>query len=514
MRERGGREPSERGFCFVTIRDGQVKKLMMEFTKSSNIGRSALRAGMDRKTASKYLKIGKLPSELCTARDWRTREDPFHEHWPWVEERLRQAPKLNAKTLFDELCRLHPERYQEGQLRTLQRHVRTWRAERGPEKEIFFPQEHLPGKVAQLDFTRALELKVTIKGELFAHLLCNFVLIYSNWQWVTVCLSESFLALKQGIQAALQRLGHAPSLFQIDNSTSATHEVKKGRGFNERFVGLMNHYDLNYRTTGVGKKEQNGDVEASNGVLKRQIEQDLLLRGSREFESVEAYENWINEVVGRKNKGRAERLNQELQVMEKVTARRLPSFDEERLRVGQQSSLNVRRNVYSVPSRLIGHEVRVRIFERVIEVWHGEKLQMQTPRLLGRQESRIDYRHMIWSMVRKPGAFARYRYRMDMFPSLVFRRAYDRLSANGESTKVDLEYLRILFLAARTMQCDVESALQLLLETPGELDAQMVKELVEPSESPPEQEPLDANLEGYDKLLPSSAALLRAGGTK
>ena len=263
---------------------------MMEFTKSGNIGRSALRAEMDRKTASKYLKSGKLPSELCATRDWRTREDPFYEHWPWVEERLKHAPKLNAKTLFDELCRLHPGHYQEGQLRTLQRHVRTWRAEQGPEKEIFFPQEHRPGEVAQLDFTRATELKVTIKGEAFAHLLCNFVLIYSNWQWITVCLSESFLAPKQGIQAALQRLGHAPALFQIDNSTSATHEVKKGRDFNERFVELMNHYDIKYRTTGVGKKEQNGDVEASNGALKRQIEQDLLLRGSRDFESVEAYE--------------------------------------------------------------------------------------------------------------------------------------------------------------------------------------------------------------------------------
>jgi len=279
----------------VTTTDAQVRKLMAEFNKCGRIGSAGLKAGIDRKTASKYVSAGKLPSELVEDRHWRTRQDPFAEHWPWVEERLREAPKLEARTLFDELRRLHPERYKDGQLRTLQRQARRWRAQRGPEREIFFPQEHLTGQLAQTDFTSTDELGITISGEVFAHLLCNFVQVYSNWQWLTVCLSESFLAVKRGVQEALHRLDHVPAEHQTDNSTAATHQEGTKRTFNESYVALMNHYNMRYRTTGIGQKEQNGDVEASNGALKRKLEQELLLRGSRDFETVDAYEKWLEE---------------------------------------------------------------------------------------------------------------------------------------------------------------------------------------------------------------------------
>jgi len=144
------------------VSDAQVRKLMEEMSKHGEIGRAARKADMDRKTARKYVKKGKLPSEMTTARPWRTREDPFVEHWSEIEERLRQTPELEAKTLFELLQEKYPGRYEQGQLRTLQRRVRQWRAERGPDKEITLAQKHRPGEAAQTDFTSAAELGVTI----------------------------------------------------------------------------------------------------------------------------------------------------------------------------------------------------------------------------------------------------------------------------------------------------------------------------------------------------------------
>ncbi len=155
---------------------------------------------MHRHTAAKYLNSGKVPSELKTLRAYRTREDKFAEDWEsTLLPMLEAAPELEAKALFEWLCEREPERYEEGQLRTLQRKVRRWRAESGPPKEVFFPQEHVPGEAMQTDFTHGDELGVTIEGQAFSHLLCHPVLPYSNWEWVTVCRSESIAAIRRGV---------------------------------------------------------------------------------------------------------------------------------------------------------------------------------------------------------------------------------------------------------------------------------------------------------------------------
>ena len=170
---------------------------MEEMSKHGQIGQAAMKADMDRKTARKYVAAGKLPSELKQPRDWRTRPDPFEEHWPEIEARLRDTPAFEAKTLFDVLQEQYPGRYEDSQLRTLQRHVKRWRAGHGPDREVVLAQQHRPGEAAQTDFTHATELAVTIAGQVFAHLLCVLVLPYSNWQWATVCLSESMAALRR-----------------------------------------------------------------------------------------------------------------------------------------------------------------------------------------------------------------------------------------------------------------------------------------------------------------------------
>lgn len=289
---------------------------------------------------------------------------------------------------------------------------------------MFFAQAHRPGEAAQTDFTHGTELGVTILGVAFAHLLCHFVLPYSNWEWVTVCMSESIAAIRRGVPSAIFRLGHHPIWHQTDNSTAATHELGDGdRDFNREYASMIAHFGMKPRTIKVGDKEQNGDVEAANGALKRRIAQRLLVRGSSDFESVEAYERWLaDDPVARGNAGRRTRLAEELAVMPAVRVERLPEFKELDVGVTSWSTIRVDHNAYSVPSRMIGQRLRVRLYERRIELYLAQQKQFELERLRGRNGHRINYRHVIWSLVQKPAAFARHKFREDFFPTLTFRR--------------------------------------------------------------------------------------------
>lgn len=486
---------------------------MEEMSKHGGIGHAAMKAGMDRKTARGYVFVGRLPSELVKARDWRTREDAFLEHWPEVETRLEESPALEAKTLFEMLVEKYPDRYEEGQLRTLQRRVKSWRAERGPDKDVVLAQLHRPGEAAQTDFTFATELAVTIAGQVFMHMLCVFVLPYSNWRWATIVLSESIAAIRRGVQRALFQLGRAPQWHQTDNSTAATHRIPDGksvvvdgsgkRPFNEDYLALMRHFGMRPRTTTVGAKEQNGDVEAGNGALKRALEQALLLRGSRDFESQDAWQSFIDDVVRRGNKARGRRVAEDIEAMREINVVKLPEFVEEEVCVSEWSTVRVKHCAYSVPSRLIGEWVQVRVFEDKIEVWFARRIQLSCERLRGRNLHRIDYRHIIWSLVRKPGGFARYVYREELFPSVVFRRAYDAIQTPHHGIKGDIEYLRILHLAASTLEADVEAALTLLFADEKAITADAVKALVNATTTidVPDLVPPLVDLTPYDALI-------------
>jgi hypothetical protein len=488
---------------------------MEQMIKHGKIGRAAMKADMDRKTARKYVQAGKLPSEMTTVRNWRTRQDPFEDVWPKLEGQLKDAPELEAKTLFAELQRKDPDRYEEGQLRTLQRRVKRWRAEQGPDKEAVLAQHHRPGEAAQSDFTHATELGVTIVGELLVHMLYVFVLPFSNWQWVTVCFSESMASLRHGLQRSLFQLGRIPTWHQTDNSTAATHriasdkkEYEEGhrRPFNEDYLALMRHYGIRPRTTAVAAKEQNGDVEASNGAIKRRLEQALLLRHSRDFESVSCWQEFVDDVIRQSNRAKHRRTEQELAAMPKVDVVKLAEYVEERVKVSEQSTIRLKGCAYSVPSRLIHEQVTARIFHDNIEVYYAGSLQLACERVRGKNSAknkRIDYRHVIWSLVRKPGAFARYAYREEMFPSLVFRNAYDSIQSHTQGIKGDVEYLRILHLAASTMETDVEMALALLAEEGRPIRADDVKALVtlRPDIDVPQLSEPKVMLSDYDVLL-------------
>lgn len=491
----------------MTVKDAQVRKLMEEMSKHGRIGRASMMSGMDRKTGKKYVLRGQVPSELKTSRTWRTREDPFEEDWSRVESMLEVAPALEAKTIFDWLLENSSNRYEPGQLRSLQRRVKEWRAKFGPDKVVYFGQEHRPGEAMQTDFTRCAVLEVTIGGVPFEHMLCHTVLPYSNWEWATVCRSESLMAIKRGMQAALVQLGRVPQWAQTDNTTAATHNLGSGkRNFNDEYEQFVEHFGMKPRTIGIGECHQNGDVESLNGVLKRRLEQHLLLRGSRDFESVAAYEAWVQEVLRKTNRLREVKLKEELATMRELAVSRLPEYTEKTVKVSRESTIRIKKNSYSVPSRLRDETVKVRIFDDRLEVYYGTSQQLMVDRLLGENGSRINYRHVIWSLVKKPGAFPRYRYREEMFPSMTFRRAYDALCEGlGAGYHADVNYLRILHHAAAESESEVEIALTVLLDE-GDLPlSDSVKELVQPAKpETPEMEPFKAELTEYDELLTQS----------
>jgi transposase InsO family protein len=403
----------------------------------------------------------------------------FEQDWPDIEVRLQDAPELEARALFENLMTSKPDVYKENHLRTFQRRVKVWRALHGPDKEVFFPQIHRAGEAMQTDFTWTTELGVTILGVPFVHMLCHTVLPYSNWEWATVCQSESMLALRRGIPAALVQMGCVPEWHQTDNSTSATHTLADGkRGFNDAYVELMKHYEMKPRTIGIGKSEQNGDVESLNGVLKRRLKQHLLLRGSRGFASVEAWECFVQDVCRSANARRQEKFAEDLAAMRPLAAAPFKDFDELTVKVSQESTILVRRNLYSVPSRLIGERLHVRLSEMRMEVRHAGIIVLETDRVIGESRHRIDYRHIIGPLMRKTGAFERYRHREDLFPGLTWRMAYDALQKGLGNRKGEVEYLRLLHLSAHTLESEVHAALEVILEAGRLQEATLVKDLM------------------------------------
>ena len=489
------------------VTDAQVRRLKRLSKTEKNQELAAAKAGMAANTARDYLGDPRLPSERKEDRTWRTRSDPFTDEWEKIREQIATNPGLEAKTLFEALQRQHPGLFADGQLRTLQRRLKHWRATLGPEQEVFFAQQHVAGRLGQSDFTRMGELNITIGGQSFPHLLYHFVLTYSNWEDVSLCYSESFESLSDGLQNAVWELGGVPLDHQTDRMSLAVNNASDDREFTTRYEALMRHYHMTGRKIQPRKANENGDVEQRHHRLKRALDQALMLRGSRDFPSVEEYKTFLRSLVKQMNAGRRERLRIEMPYLQALPAGRLEGMKRERVRVDSGSLIWVDRNVYSVHSRLIGERVEARLGAEIVEVWYAGRKVEELPRLRGRGKHRVDYRHIIDWLVRKPGAFQNYRYRDELFPTSRFRMAWDALR---ETTplRADKRYLEILELAAKEGEVRVDDALRCLLEMgePGEgkLNAGAVRALLLAGDAPVAAtsiEIAEVSLSSFDELL-------------
>jgi hypothetical protein len=471
--------------------------------KGKSLAASAAKADMDEKTARKYRELGTLPSEIKVDHTWRTREDPFAEVWEEVKEKLKINPGLEAKTLFEDLQRRYQGRFAEGQLRTLQRRVKIWRALEGPAKEVFFPQVHKPGEVCQSDFTHMKSVGVTIQGQPFDHLLYHFVLPYSNWETGTICFSESFESLSEGLQNALWELGGVPKVHRTDRLSAAVQKPDNPEEFTQRYRALLNHYGLQGHKTQPESPHENGDVEQRHYRLKKALEQSLMLRGSGDFSSRQEYALFLGTLFSQLNQGRKDRLAEEVRVVRRLPPRRLDSCKRLRVRVGPSSTIRVNHNVYSVDSRLIGENVEIRLYVEHLELWYAQQRRETIPRLRGEGKHRIHYRHIIDWLVRKPGAFDNYRYREALFPTHRFRMAYDWLKRRHPS-RAAKEYLGILHLAARENEAAVDNALGTLIEQEQAITIGAVETIMDALEQIPSPTKItiaEVDLGAYDALL-------------
>src|SRR4030042_675497 len=286
------------------VTDQQVRRLVSLMKTSHTLASASAKAGMDVKTGRKYLREAELPSQIKKEHTWRTRKDPFEDIWDPIRQMVELNPGLEVKTIFDYLQRIHSGTYQDGQIRTLQRRIKIWRALEGPPKEVFFPQEHHPGELSESDFTCMNSLGVTIAGCPFDHLIYHFALTYSNWETGTICFSENFEALSQGFQNALWELGGVPRFHRTDRLSTAVNNMTNPAEFTQRYDALMNHYKLEGQKIRAGEAHENGDVEQLHNHFKRALDQALMLRGSRDFASRHHYEQFVKKIFAQLNTGR------------------------------------------------------------------------------------------------------------------------------------------------------------------------------------------------------------------
>jgi transposase len=483
------------------ITEQQYRRLMTTYHQSGVVSHAAMKAGMHRETAARYLEAQAGPGQRKPPHHWRTRPDPLEALWLQAKPWLEASPELEVKALFEHLLGTDPALAPGHTLRTFQRRVRQWRAQNGPPREVHFPQVREPGQAGQLDWTHADELGVTIAGAAFGHWLCHVVLPYSNWQWAVPCHSESLLSLRVGLQAALWALGGVPLQLQTDQSSTATHtldRMSKQRGFNTGYLALCAHYEVQPTTIHVACPNENGDIESANGHLKRRLKNHLILRGSRDFASEAAYAEFVGQVCTGANLLRQAKVAEERPCLRPLPVTRFPEAEELTVRVSSYSTIRAKGCAYSVPSNYVGYLVQVRLTETELSVHYAQAEIARYPRLPGR-EARIDYRHIIASLVRKPGAFQRCLYRDQLFPALVFRQTYDRL-VQLEPQHADAHYVQVLALAADVGEAPVAEALCALLREALEPTTERIRARMSTTPEPMILTAFAPELASYDQL--------------
>ena len=450
------------------ITDHQVQKYKQHRLKL-NQAAAAAKAGLSERSARRIEIAEALPSQR-ESRAWRTRIDPLTAVWDSeVVPLLKSDGALNAVTLLEELQRRYPGDYDTSVLRTLQRRVRQWRAVYGPEREVYFAQEHPPARLGLSDFTVCNELEVIIAGVAFPHRIYQFALSHSGWRHAVVMEGgESFVALSNGLQSALWRLGGVPEEHRTDSLSAAFNNLAEEQEFTRRYAALCEHYGMRASRCNRGQSQENGSIESRHDSLKTALDQALRLRGSRHFDVRADYEALVEKIVGRMNVRAAPRLAVERAMLRTLPARRTGEFEEVPARVSKYAIFTVRGAQYSAPSQLIGQRMKVRLYTDHIECWLGGKRVLERPRLTHRDGQRhprdIDYRHLIGALKRKPGAFARWVLRDAMFPRAVYRQTWEMLAARLPEREACKTIVGLLVLAADGHEAQLAIELEQLIE--------------------------------------------------
>jgi len=488
------------------ITDHQVLKYKEHRKKHTQVA-AAAKSAISERSARRIDGSQTLPSQRAP-RDWRTRQDPLAEVWEAeIVPLLRSDAQLNAVTLLEEMQRCHPGEYGTDVLRTLQRRMRQWRAVHGAEREVYFAQEHPPGRLGLSDFTVADDLGIEIDGMAFEHRLYQFALAHSGWRHaVVVTGGESFLALSTGLQAALWRLGGVPDEHRTDSLSAAFNNLAEQQQLTRRYDELCRHYGMRASRCNPGQSHENGAIESRHDSLKTALDQALRLRGTRGFDDRAGYETFVDQIVQRFNARTAKRLAAERPLLKALPPRRTAEYEEMPARVSKYAIFTVKGVQYSAPSQLIGHRLMVRQYVQHIECWLGGQCVLQRERATHRDGQRhprnIDYRHLVAALKRKPGAFARWVLRDAVFPRAVYRQTWERLAAARPEREACRTIVGLLGLAADGHEAQLASELEQLIELDHLPDLNALSALL----APPARAVPDVAVElpalaGYDELI-------------
>lgn len=444
------------------VTDRQMR-LFMQFRKSEPAAVAAAKAGFSAATAYRLENDPRLPSQKKAPRS-RRRADPLESVWnSEVVPMLKAAPALRPIGVFEELRRRHPD-LDPGVRRTLERRIRNWRAVHGPEREVIFRQEHPPGRMGLSDFCDMRDLGVSVAGVPLDCRLYHFRLPFSGFESAHVVLGgESFVALAEGLQNALWTLGGAPQQHRSDSLSAAFRNLvaDEREDATRRYEALCAHYGMTPTRNNAGVSHENGSIESAHGHIKAALEDELLLRGSRDFDALATWRKFVDALVGRRNARNAARIDLERAELKELPPRKTSDFEEARVTVTSSSAFTLRKVFYTVPSRLIGHKVLVRLYDDRLDVFQGATHLFTLPRGRSRPNGKhghvVDYRHVIHSLRRKPMALLNLVYRDQLFPRRAYARAFDALLAEAAEKAACRTMVGLLALA-HERACETELA--------------------------------------------------------
>jgi transposase InsO family protein len=484
---------------------------------------AAAKAGFSTATAYRIETDPRLPSQKTTPRG-RRRPDPLAGIWEGeIVPMLEAAPGVRAVAIFEEISRRHPE-LAPGVRRTLERRVTQWRALNGPSRDVIFRQEHPPGRMGLSDFTDMNGLGVTIAGTPLLHRLYHFRLAFSGFAHAHVVLGgESFVALAEGLQNALWALGGVPEQHRSDSLSAAFRNLDREAkdDLTRRYDELCVHYGMTPTRNNPGVSHENGSIESAHGHLKKVLEDEILLRGSRDFEDLAGYRRFVDEVVGRRNARNRKSIEIERTALKPLPTRRTTDYEEAYVLVTSSGGFILKRVFYSVPSRLIGHRLNVHLYDDRLDCFLGSTqiltLRRGRPQGSSRRAHVVDYRHVIHALRKKPMALLNLVYRDQLFPRQAYARAFEVLLAS-EGDKCACRTMVGLLALAHDRACEAElaDAIEAVLDA-GELpQLDRMRERFKPDRAAiPDVAVVLTPLSAYDELAAvraPEAATLCAGG--
>ena len=480
----------------------------MSYRQSNDTAVAAAKAGFSTATGYRIEEDPRLPSQKTAPRG-RRRPDPLADVWDAeIVPILRAAPGLRAIAVLEEIRRRHPE-ISPTIRRTLERRMRAWRALCGPEQDVIFRQEHEPGRLGLSDFTDTSALGITVAGIVLGHRLYHFRLAFSGFEHAHVVLGgESFVALAEGLQNALWALGGVPKEHRSDSLSAAFRNLDRDgqEDLTQRYQALMRHYEMAPTRNNRGVAHENGSIESAHGHLKKALEDALLLRGSRDFDALDGYRRFVDEIVGRRNAHNRKRIELERPQLRSLPKRRTADYEEKTVTVTSSGGFILRRVFYTAPSRLIGHRLRVHLYDDRLDCFLGATPILTLRRGRPISDSKgghvVDYRHVIHALRRKPMALLNLVYRDQLFPRAAYARAFEALLAREGEKRACRTMVGLLALAHdRTCEAELATLIEAGLDAGRLPDLDRLRERFLPdAASIPEVVVELASLSLYDEL--------------